>query len=163
MNTAAPGFLVALETSEIGALIRQSVWVYPTANVAHVLAIAVFAGAIAIMDVRMMGGMAGSDPARVVRGARRAAVAALIGVLLSGAVLFTAEASHVALNPVFQIKMALVAFGLVHALFVGGRAVRALDTLGPQAPMPGFARVSGALSMLAWLSVVGLGRYIAYH
>jgi hypothetical protein len=163
MNAAAPGFLVALETSEIGALIRQSVWIYPTANIAHVVAIALFAGAIAVMDVRLMGGMAGSDPSRVVRGARRVAVAALAAVLASGAVLFTAEASHVALNPVFQIKMGLVAFGLVHALAVGGRAVRALDTLGPQAPMPGLARCAGALSMLTWLSVAGLGRYIAYH
>ena len=163
MNAAAPGFLIALETSEIGTLIRQSTWIYPTANVAHVVAIALFAGAIAVMDVRMMGGMAGSDPARVVRGARRAVVVALIAVLLSGAVLFTAEASHVALNPVFQIKMGLVAFGLVHALFMGGRAVRALDSLGPQASMPGFARFAGALSMLTWLSVVRLGRYIAYN
>ena len=163
MNAAAPGFLVALETSEIGALIRQSIWIYPAANIAHVVAIALFAGAIAVMDVRMMGGMAGSDPARVVRGARRAVAVALIAVLLSGAVLFTAEASHVALNPVFQIKMGLVAFGLVHALFMGGRAVRALDSLGPQASMPGFARFAGALSMLTWLSVVGLGRYIAYN
>ncbi len=163
MNAAAPGFLIALETSEIGVLIRQSIWIYPIANIAHVVAIALFAGAIAVMDVRMMGGMAGSDPARVVRGARRAVVVALIAVLLSGAVLFTAEASHVALNPVFQIKMALIAFGLAHALFMGGRAVRALDGLGPQAPMPGFARFAGALSMLTWLSVVGFGRYIAYH
>jgi hypothetical protein len=163
MNAAAPGFLVALETSGFGSFIRQSIWVYPTANIAHVIAIALFAGAIAVMDVRMMGALSGSDPSRVVRGARRAAIAALIAVIFSGAVLFTAEASHVALNPVFQIKMGLVAFGLVHALFVGGRAVRALDGLGPHAPMPGFARFTGALSMLTWVSVVGLGRYIAYH
>lgn len=163
MNAAAPGFLIALETSELGTFIRQSIWVYPTANIAHVVAIALFAGAIAVMDVRMMGALSGSDPARIVRGARRAAIAALIAVLFSGAVLFTAEASHVALNPVFQIKMGLVAFGLVHALFMGGRAVRALDGLGPHAPMPGFTRFAGALSMLTWVSVVGLGRYIAYH
>ena len=163
MNSAAPGFLIALETSEIGAYIRQSVWTYPTANVAHVVAIVLFAGAIAVMDVRMMGALSGSDPARVVRAARRAAIAALALVLLSGAVLFIAEASHVALNPVFQIKLGLIAFGVVHALFVGGRAVRALDGLGPQAPMPAFARFTGGLSMLTWLSVVGLGRYIAYH
>jgi len=163
MNTAAPGFLVALETSELGALIRQSAWIYPTANVGHVLAIVLFAGAIAVMDVRLMGGMAGSDPARVVRGARRAAVIALVGVLLSGAILFTAEASHVALNGIFQMKLALIAFGIAHALFIGNRAARALDTLGPQAPMPGFARFAGALSLLTWLGVVGLGRYIAYN
>lgn len=163
MNAAAPGFLIAIETSEIGALIRQSAWIYPTANVAHVVAIVLFAGAIAVMDLRLMGALAGSDPTRVVRGARRAAILALIAVLTSGAVLFTAEASHVALNGIFQIKMGLIAFGIVHALFVGNRAVSGLDQLGPEAPMPGFARFAGALSMLTWLGVVGLGRYIAYN
>ena len=46
MHGAAPDFLVALEKSQIGDLIRQSAWIYPTANVAHVVAIVVFAGAI---------------------------------------------------------------------------------------------------------------------
>jgi hypothetical protein len=163
MHGAAPDFLVALEKSQIGDLIRQSAWIYPTANVAHVVAIVVFAGAIAVMDIRLMGGLAGSDPVRVVRSARRAAVLALVAVLASGAVLFTAEASHVALNSIFQIKMGLIAFGIVHALFVGNRAVSQLVDLGPDAPMPGFARFVGALSMLTWLGVVGLGRYIAYN
>lgn len=163
MNAAAPGFLVAIETSGIGALIRQSAWIYPTANIAHVVAIVIFAGAIAVMDLRLMGALAGSDPARVVRGARRAAILALIAVLTSGAVLFTAEASHVALNSIFQIKMGLIAFGIVHALFVGNRAASTLASLEPKAPMPGFARFAGALSMLTWLGVVGLGRYIAYN
>ena len=163
MNHPAPDFLVALEASQVGALIRQSTWIYPTANVGHVMAIVIFAGAIAVMDLRLMGAFAGSDPARVVRGARRAAILALIAVLASGAVLFTAEASHVALNGIFQLKMGLIAFGLLHALFVGNRAVSQLDELGPDAPMPGLARFAGALSMLTWLGVVGLGRYIAYH
>ena len=104
MNSAAPDFLIALETSQIGSLIRQSAWMYPTANVAHVVAIVLFAGAIAVMDVRLMGALSGSDPARVVRGARRAAVVALIAVLASGAVLFTAEASHVALMVFFRSR-----------------------------------------------------------
>ncbi|MFN3744150.1 MAG: DUF6644 family protein [Hyphomicrobiaceae bacterium] len=163
MNASAPGFLIALETSQIGALIRQSIWIYPAANVAHVVAMVLFAGAIAVMDVRLMGALTGSDPARVVRGARRAAVLALLAVLVSGSVLFTAEASHIALNGIFQIKMALVAFGVAHALFVGNAAVRILDALGPQAPMPGRVRFAGGLSMLTWISVVGLGRYIAYN
>jgi hypothetical protein len=29
--------------------------------------------------------------------------------------------------------------------------------------MPGLARVAGGVSMLTWIVVVGLGRYIAYN
>ena len=41
-------------------------------------------------------------------------LSALLGLLLTGSVLFTAEASHVIINPVFQLKLALIALGLVN-------------------------------------------------
>ena len=36
------------------------------------------------------------------------------GLLLTGSILFTAEASHVILNPVFQFKLGLIALGLLN-------------------------------------------------
>ena len=43
----APQFLIALEQSGLGAAIRQSTWAYPAANVGHILALTLFAGAVA--------------------------------------------------------------------------------------------------------------------
>ena len=83
-----------------------------TANVGHILALVVFAGAVAVMDLRMAGAFAATSPGRVLRGARRVAVAALFGLAITGATLFIAEASHVILNPVFQIKLGLIALGI---------------------------------------------------
>jgi hypothetical protein len=39
MNHAAPAIFQALEASWFGAGIRQSVWLYPLANVTHVVAV----------------------------------------------------------------------------------------------------------------------------
>ena len=118
----APQVLIALEQSGLAAAIRQSVWAYPAANVGHIVALTLFAGAVAIMDVRLLGAFAAAPPADVVRPARRAAMLGLLLMAVTGSVLFTAEASHVAMNPVFQIKAALIALGLLNALLRRARA-----------------------------------------
>jgi hypothetical protein len=162
MHPSAPGVLQALEASAVGDAIRQSTWIYPTANVAHILALAVFAGAVAVMDVRLLGGLKAIPAADVVRPARRAAIAAFVVLLLSGAVLFTAEASHVALNPVFQAKLALIAAGLFNAVVVAGLPLDRLAALPPGAPLPARFRFAAALSIGLWLAVAAAGRLIAY-
>src|SRR4051812_37734050 len=43
MNEHAPAIFVALEGSALGAAIRQSTWLYMTANVGHILSLVVFA------------------------------------------------------------------------------------------------------------------------
>ena len=63
----APQFLQALEQSGFAAAIRQSTWTYATANVGHILALTLFAAAVAIMDLRLLGAFAASPPAAVVR------------------------------------------------------------------------------------------------
>src|SRR5215204_6408949 len=95
----APQFLQALEQSGIAAAIRQSTWTYATANVGHILALTLFAAAVAIMDLRLLGAFAASPPAAVVRPARRMAIVGLLLMAATGFLLFAAEATHVASNP----------------------------------------------------------------
>jgi len=162
MLLEAPQFLIALEQSPIAAAIRQSVWAYPAANVGHILALTLFAGGVVAMDARLLGAFAAAPPASVVRPARRVAMLGLLLMALTGSVLFLAEASHVAMNRVFQIKAALIALGIVNALLVG-RALRDVLDDAPQfEPLPGRIRVAAALSLLIWLSVAACGRLIAY-
>jgi hypothetical protein len=162
MNEHAPQILIALESSGLGQAIRQSVWAYPAANVVHVVALAVFAGAIAVMDLRLLGAFSATTPADVVRPARRAAILALSVMALSGAVLFTAEASHISLNPVFLTKMGFVAIGVVNAALAGRVLGPALAETPAGVALPPRVRYAAGLSLAVWLSVAGLGRLIAY-
>ena len=162
MNEAAPQILVALEASGAGQAIRQSVWIYPAANVAHVVALAVFAGAVAVMDLRLLGAFAATRPADVIIPARRFAIAGLSLLALTGAVLFTAEASHVALNPVLQLKAALIALGIANALLLGRVPEATLARIAPHVPLPARVRGAAMLSLAIWLSVAACGRLIAY-
>lgn len=158
----APQFLVALEQSALGAAIRQSWWAYPAANVGHILGLMLLAGSVAIMDARMLGVFAASPPATVVRPARRVAIIALLLMVATGFMLFTAEASHVALNRVFQIKATLIALGVLNALLVARATGEALDGAPAFTPLPARVRIAAAVSVAIWLSVAACGRLIAY-
>src|SRR5262249_57626793 len=106
--------LVGCGQAGLAAAIRQSPWLYPAANIGHIVSLTFFAGAVAVMDVRLLGGLAATAPARLIARARSFAVAALVGMAVTGSVLFSAEASHLALNPAFLLKATLVAAGLIN-------------------------------------------------
>ena len=158
----APAFLIALEQSGLGLAIRQSIWAYPAANITHILALTVFAGAVTVMDLRMLGAFRETLPTSVIAPARRVAILALAVLVCSGLVLFTAEASHVAMNPVFQIKLALIVLGLANALFVQRALDRILPHIPQMKPLPARFRIAAVVSLTIWLCVAGLGRFIAY-
>lgn len=86
MTDAAPAVFVALEQSGFAAAIRQSLWLYPAANIGHIVSLTFFAGAVAVMDVRLLGGLAATSPACLLARARSFAVAALVGMALTGCV-----------------------------------------------------------------------------
>jgi hypothetical protein len=158
----AAGILVAIEQSGVGQSIRQSVWFYPAANILHVVGLAIFAGCIAMMDMRLLGAFAATRPADVILPARRAAIVALLLMLASGACLFIAEASHIAQNKVFLAKMALVGAGLFVALARHRSLSIYVADAVPHEPIPiGFKTVA-AFSLALWLTVAALGRFIAY-
>jgi len=162
MLAEAPHVLIALEQSALGAAIRQSTWAYPAANVGHIVSLTLFAGGVAAMDARLLGAFAAAPAASIVRPARRVAMLGLLMMLATGWVLFTAEASHVAMNPVFQIKAALIALGLANALLVARTLDAVLDDTQAFEPLPARVRLAAALSLAIWLSVAACGRLIAY-
>ncbi len=162
MTDAAPAIFAALEASGFGAAIRQSRWLYMVANVGHIVSLMVFAGAIAVMDLRMAGALSATLPGYVLKASRRVAIAGFIGLVLSGAFLFTAEASHVIVNRVFQIKLGLIALGLLNvALFEILIAPKVKD-LPPLTLLPSGARATAVASISIWIAVAICGRSIAY-
>lgn len=162
MTEAAPDIFIALEASAAGAAIRQSTWIYMVANIGHIVSLAVFAGGIAVMDLRMAGALAATAPGSILKIFRRLAVAGFLGLLLTGAVLFTAEASHVIVNPVFQFKLALIALGLVNIAAFEYFTAPLVRKIKPLKPLPPAARFAGIASLAIWLAVAALGRSIAY-
>ncbi|MEW6454697.1 MAG: DUF6644 family protein [Pseudomonadota bacterium] len=162
MTDAAPAIFVALEASALGAAIRQSSWIYMAANVGHIVSLLVFFSAVAIMDLRMAGLFASTAPDNILRGARKVAIIGFLGLLLTGSMLFTAEASHVITNKVFLLKLALIALGLINIAIFEYFTAPQLKGVPPHAVLPSAARTAGIVSLVTWVAVAICGRSIAY-
>jgi hypothetical protein len=94
--------------------------------------------------------------------ARWFAIAAFLGMVATGFLLFSAEASHLALNPIFQLKAALVAAGLANVALYEFGIRHVIESLAPGATLPARAKVLGGLSLGIWIAVATCGRSIAY-
>jgi hypothetical protein len=162
MTDAAPAIFVAIEGSAFAAAIRQSPYAYMAANVVHILSLMVFFGAVAVMDFRLAGFFSATWPGSLLRRARLGAILGFLGLVASGSMLFIAEASHVVVNPVFQIKAALIGLGLINIVWFEYFIAGNVRDLQPNTPLPLSARFVGVTSIAIWLAVAACGRLIAY-
>jgi len=156
-----PLWAVALQNSGFGVAIRHSIWLYPLGNVLHVLGVALFVGSIVTLDLRLLGFGRGYVSAQ---GASKLLTpVAVIGLLMlvpGGLIIFIADAGPLAANALLQIKMLLIAAGLINAwLFRRNWNPRLGDW---DATAPGGGRAQTVLSLAIWLAVPTLGRLIAY-
>ena len=73
---------------------------------------------------------------------------------LAGALLFVSDASQVAANPAFRVKLVLILMALTNAVVFHARdSLRRHDRI---------ARWQAGLSIALWLAVITAGRMIAY-
>jgi len=130
--------------------------IYPIANTAHVIGAIMVVGAIGILDLRVLGYGRDLPTHRLSSALTPIAVAGLALMVISGVLLFVADARALAGSPIFLTKLGLIALAGLNALAfrVGWRR---LDDHPPVS-----ARLLAGLSLALWLAVVIAGRLIAY-
>lgn len=156
IGDAIAAAMTAFEHSSLGAAARGAAWVYPLANLAHVLGAALLVGAIATFDIQVL--RHASDIGVLARAVTPVAAFGLVLQIASGVVLLSADAMPVAVNKVFQFKMAMFMLGLVNVAAFRWRFGADLAT---GAPLKGAAWLA-AVSLTSWLCVLLAGRFIAY-
>ena len=152
----ATAAFTALEQSSLGAAARGSAWLYPLANLSHVLGAALLVGAIATFDIQVL--RYARNAGAIARAVTPVAAGGLALQVASGTVLLAADAMPVAVNPAFQFKMAMFALGLVNIAVFRWRFGGSLKA---EAPLDG-ATWLAAVSLASWLLVLLAGRFIAY-
>jgi hypothetical protein len=152
------GLLEAIEASAAAQTMRRSVWLYPVANVVHVLGVMIFFAAVAAMDVKAIRAKHLTDVRAFIRRVRPVAVAVLLAQVATGIMLFLPEATHIAHNGAFQLKLGVILVALINVGAFETMMGRAL----PDGKPPVAIKLVAVASLALWLTVAALGRLIAY-
>ena len=161
-SPALGAWLAALEQTAIAPAVRESSWLYPAVEYAHILGFVLLVGAAVMFDLRLLG-LSRSVPVSAL--AAHLLPWARLGLLLAaatGALMFASDATATAANPAFRLKLLLVGAGVLNAwAFHRGpfRSVCSWDS-GVRAPVS--ARLAAILSLAIWLAALAAGRLIAY-
>jgi len=149
-----------LEHSAIGALMRESLYLYPLANLLHIFGLILLVGSIGLLDLRCLGFGRGLPLAQCSRYLTPLALAGLVTMLASGFLLFAADAGPLIGSDIFRLKLLLIAAALANALVFRLLWSRQLPDWQDRAPP--VARLQAAASLLLWFSVATAGRLIGY-
>ncbi len=156
------GIVQAVHDSGVGNWMRMSVKAMPIVEATHVLSAAIVFGSVLIVDLRLLGIPNTRRPfTRVADEMLRLTWAAFFVSVVTGVLMFAANAPTYYVNTAFRLKMlALLAAGLNMAFFhrVTLKSVSGWNT--SVAPFAG--RFAGALSILIWTAVIFLARWIGF-
>ena len=156
------GFAAWLEGSAIAVWTRESpsIWAYPTILTLHTAGLGVLVGANAVVDFTLLG-FAPRLPVLSLAPLYRFMWGGFTINAVTGVMLFAGDATTKARQPVFYIKLMLIALALVVTAVIRRTVERgpALRAAGPGA-LP--VRRLAALSLLLWAGAVTAGRLMAY-
>ena len=158
-----PGLIQAIQASAPADWMRTSVKAMPIVESLHVLAAATVFGTVFIVDLRLLGWLDTKRPVtRIAHEMLRITWVAFCVSVIAGLLMFAANAHTYYGNTAFRLKMlALIAAGVNMTIFhaITYRGVNRWDIGGP-APLA--ARLAGATSIVLWVAVICLARWIGF-
>jgi hypothetical protein len=152
-----------LSQTSISLAIQSHEWVIPTVQSVHIIAIAGVLGSVFMIMLRILA-WAGSDQTLAQTTARFGPWLswALCALMVTGAVMIVGEPMRQLLALSFWLKMGLVVIGIAVAVLFQ-RSLRRHESHW-ESVLVNQSRVKGlaVVTFLVWVSVVVLGRLIAY-
>jgi hypothetical protein len=159
LSALAKAFCQWCSNSFFGHGVRNSVWLFPSIEIIHLLALGVLGGTILIINLRLLGVRFRNEPVSdLARELQPWMIGSLAVMLVSGFFLFASEAEKMYGNSAFRAKMASLALAIVFT-FTLYRKV----TLSEETQMsPVWNSVAALISLVLWTGVGLAGRAIGY-
>jgi hypothetical protein len=154
-------FLVWLENTGFGAWVRESpsMFAYPGILFLHTVGLGFLVGTNVVVDLRLLG-FAAQAPLGPLEAFFPVMWAGFWINAISGTALLIADATTKFANPVFFVKMGLVALSVVNMVLIRRKVLR-----GPGAAagsVPAIGKVLAITSMILWAGAITAGRLMAY-
>jgi hypothetical protein len=161
-GTALQTWLRWLENTGLAVTIRESAWLYPIVETAHIIGFVVVVGAAAMFDLRLLGASRSLPVTETARHLLPWSRAGLLLVVPSGLLLFMSSATALSINPAFRLKLLLLAAAGANAYLFHRWPFKTVTAWNRDVPAPTGAKISAVVSLALWASIITCGRFIAY-
>ena len=154
-------FFAWIETTALSTWLRESpsLWAFPFVLILHTVGLAFLVGANVMLDVRVLG-LARGVPLRTLERYGLVMWAGFWVNAVSGVLLLIAYPTKALTNPLFYVKLLLIAVGLGMAAKLRAR-LRALPVPGAHVLPPRLQALAVA-SLVCWAAGITAGRLLAY-
>jgi cytochrome c556 len=160
---AISAWLQSLEDTGLATGIRDSLYLFPLLESAHVMALSVVFGTIMIVDLRLLGIASTHRPfARMSSELLRITWGAFTVAALTGTLMFMTNARVYANNTSFRVKMALLLLAGLNMAFFHLTAGRRVMRWDKDACAPRVGKATAALSLTLWIAIIFAGRIIGF-
>ncbi len=152
--------LVWLESSGLSTWVREgeTIWAFPAVLTLHTFGMGLLVGSSAVISLRLLG---------IGRQVAIAPLETLYSVmwsgfwlnLVTGSMLFAADATKRGTDPLFMVKLVFVAIGVWTIVLIRRHV---FESPGGGVAAGGNEKMLAALSLAAWILAVTSGRLLAY-
>jgi hypothetical protein len=143
----------------IGETIRHSIWLFPVIEAVHLLGLGLTAGAVLIVDLRLLGvGLRRAPVAQLAKAAGPWLLGGLLLMFISGIPLFLSESIKCLYSYAFWVKMTSLFLVLIFTFTVRRRVTQSRIT----SDRPLVGRFTALISLGLWFGVAGGGRWIGF-
>ena len=151
----------SIEASALSTWIRESpsLWAFPFILILHTVGLAFLVGTNVALDARLLGAGRGV-PLAAMNPFFRAMWLGFWVNAFSGVLLLIAYPTKALTNPLFYVKIGLIAAGLLAAHAIR-RRIRREPGLS-EGPIPINLKMLAGLSLVCWVSAITAGRLLAY-
>lgn len=155
-------FLSWLENTPWAAGIRQSMWLYPTLEIIHLIGIVVLVGAAFMFDLRLLGFSKSLPLVALSRHLLPWSRRGLLLIIPSGILLFITEARTLGVDPTFWLKMTLLGIAALNVLLFHRFIFNIPSDKNIQYELPFSSKIAALISIIVWIAIITCGRLLAY-
>jgi hypothetical protein len=148
---------VWIESTPVAQLLRSSRVLFPLVECVHLVGLALFAGPLFLINLGLLGVAMHRQPvAEFARALLPWTKSGIVLLLVTGPLMFTAQATKWYDNPVFWFKMALLTVAVAFQCLVHRKVMSENALL----PLP--AKLIGSVSLLLWISTALSAKIMEY-
>ena len=151
-----------LAETPLARAMRDSLLLYPIVEIVHIVGFCILVGAVAMFDLRVLGCGRALPVSALGRHLLPWSLGSLALIVPAGLAMFSTQPKDFLSNPVFLLKLALIAAAGVNALLFHVGVYRSVGVWDKGTASPPLAKAQALLSLALWLAVICCGRLLAY-